>query len=557
MQRRIDYIIQSSAWQRGQAELRQDFSRLCNYFNKMSKILLLGDSNIANNLQHQAILGKGQFEFKKCTTKGLFIDKILAAQADLIVMSGIDCVVHEALSATRESDRCITLVLNNFLAKISERFDDEAMASATVAIASPLIWDHFSDEVKKSLQSSFKQIRKDWKSQIKFIPPCPGLHYLQDKIHLDELSGVRYTNHIIKKMCSLVKINPNPAVNPSWADDVEMEMEDEDIDQDLSQRPQDPPTAARSASMTANRTPQLSFSQSNPVPNLLMQPNFAGLVMQPPPIHQISQHYPQVVTLPSQGPSNHDLLKMIEELSKRVETVEDKAFYDNLTFAAIKEDQDDVANKNNLNRVTITGVKIDDFGKLAENEKPPVMKTAVNTIIDLVTAEAEKAQRTVVFTRHRNQHIREARSVVIEARFQESKQAVAFRKDFVAKIKSQLAEPEGEVSPELKGLAVFPVQTLATRVRAALMKAMAKVIDDVTGPNITAYCQQYNTRPILKIVTKQGNSSHIQSLGFVDSVLKLKYNDDLHKVALEEAYQIAGANFRGRFPQHFIILKNK
>ena len=46
----------------------------------MSRILLLGDSNIANNLQHQAVLGKDQFEFKKCTTKGLFIDKILAAQ---------------------------------------------------------------------------------------------------------------------------------------------------------------------------------------------------------------------------------------------------------------------------------------------------------------------------------------------------------------------------------------------------------------------------------------------------------------------------------------------
>ena len=99
------------------------------------------------------------------------------------------------------------------------------------------------------------------------------------------------------------------------------------------------------------------------------------------------------------------------------------------------EDQDDVANRNKLDKVTITGVKIDGFGRLAENEKPAAMKTAVNSILDLVTSEADRPQRNVVFTRHRNGHIREAKSVVIEVRFQESKQAIAFRKDFVAKIR--------------------------------------------------------------------------------------------------------------------------
>ena len=67
----------------------------------MAKFLLLGDSNIANSLQHQAVLGKGQYDFKKCTTRGLFVDKILSAQSELVVIAGIDCIVNEALTAPK------------------------------------------------------------------------------------------------------------------------------------------------------------------------------------------------------------------------------------------------------------------------------------------------------------------------------------------------------------------------------------------------------------------------------------------------------------------------
>ena len=204
----------------------------------MAKILLLGDSNIANNLHHQAVIGRGQFEFKKCTTKGLFIDKLLAAQADLIVVAGIDCIVNEALTSPRVSERCVSLVLNNLVAKIAEKFEDESSGSGSlmVAVASPIYWDDFHEDVKKSIQSSVKQVRKDWKQKIKILPPCPGLKFLADKIHLDELSGVRYANHVIKKSFNLVKLIPNQATNPSWADDVELqEMEEEEMDQDESQ----------------------------------------------------------------------------------------------------------------------------------------------------------------------------------------------------------------------------------------------------------------------------------------------------------------------------------
>ena len=521
----------------------------------MAKLLLLGDSNIANNLQHQAVLGKGQFEFKKCTTKGLFIDKIMAAQQDLVVVAGVDCIVNEALSAPRESERCISLVMSNLVTRIVEKLEDDSGKNMTIAMASPLYRDDFSDDVKKSMQATFKQIRKDWKHRIKFIPPCPGMKYLQDRVHLDELSGVRYTNHIIKKACSIAKIIPNPASNPSWADDVELQqMEDEEMETEDSQPTADEGFAGTGSRSVANqRTPQPSFST---LPSY--QPQQHSLP--PPPIHQASMlsqpfsHPISVLNLPAQGSTNQELLQRIDQLSKRLDSVEDKSYYDNLMFAAIKEDQDDFANQKNLDRVTLTGVKIENFHKAAEHEKPASMKAAVNTIITLVTPEANRGDRVVVFTRHRNSHIRNAKSAVIEARFQSSAQAVAFRKEFVEAYKKLKAEDQ--LPAELEGVATFPVQTLATRVRATLLKAMARVVDSQTGPNITAYCQPFLTRPMLKIVNKNNSNTSVQSFGFVDSIMKLRSNDDLHRVARDEAYQIAGSRLRGRLEQHFVILKD-
>ena len=87
---------------------------------------------------------------------------------------------------------------------------------------------------------------------------------------------------------------------------------------------------------------------------------------------------------------------------------------------------------------------------------------------------------------------------------------------------------------------------------------MARVVDDATGPNSTAYCQQYNTRPMLKIITKlSGDQTSYQTFGFVEAILKLKSNDDLHRVALDEAYQKAGSTYRGRMEQLFVILKDR
>ena len=189
-----------------------------------------------------------------------------------------------------------------------------------------------------------------------------------------------------------------------------------------------------------------------------------------------------------------------------------------------------------------------------ENEKPAAMKAAVNKIIRLVTEENEVANRNVIFTRHRNAHIREARSVVIEAKFQDFKQAVDFRKELVSKVKTLKAAEE--LPTELEGVATYPVQTMATRVRASLLKAMARVVERQTGPNISAYCQQYNTRPMLKIVNKGTNPTSYQSFTFVDAILKLRSHNDLHRVSLDDAYQIAGSNFRGRLQQNFVILKD-
>ena len=193
---------------------------------------------------------------------------------------------------------------------------------------------------------------------------------------------------------------------------------------------------------------------------------------------------------------------------------------------------------------------------MAENEKPAAMKEAVNAISALVTADAEREKRKVVFVRHRNHRIRNAKAAVIEARFEDANQATSFRKDFVAKVKQLTADKQ--LPEELSGISTYPVQTLGTRVRATLLKAMANVVTEVSSAGISAYCMPFITRPLMKIVTKNnGNDNpNIQSFGFVDSIMKLRHHDDLRRVSTSEALQKAGSTFRGRLEQNFIILKD-
>ena len=61
---------------------------------------------------------------------------------------------------------------------------------------------------------------------------------------------------------------------------------------------------------------------------------------------------------------------------------------------------------------------------------------------------------------------------------------------------------------------------------------------------------------MMKIVTKHRDGSTTQSFGYVDSVMKLRTHNDLRRVALNDAYQLAGSNFRGRLEQNFVILKD-
>ena len=62
----------------------------------------------------------------------------------------------------------------------------------------------------------------------------------------------------------------------------------------------------------------------------------------------------------------------------------------------------------------------------------------------------------------------------------------------------------------------------------------------------------------MKIITKT-NGDHIsyQTYGFLDAILKLKSNDDLQRVSLNDAYQKAGSHFRGRLEQNFVLLKDR
>ena len=102
-------------------------------------------------------------------------------------------------------------------------------------------------------------------------------------------------------------------------------------------------------------------------------------------------------------------------------------------MASLKEEQDTEANIAMLNRVAISGVTVEGLAGLKEADKVTPMKDKVNEIIDLLKEEGQEFQ--VVFVRHLNKQIRGQKTAVIEAKFQDDKQAKLFRAAFVKKQK--------------------------------------------------------------------------------------------------------------------------
>ena len=131
---------------------------------------------------------------------------------------------------------------------------------------------------------------------------------------------------------------------------------------------------------------------------------------------------------------------------------------------------------------------------------------------------------------------------MVEVKIDSFEAAIRVRKMFAQKKKDKI---------DLGRLHVANSVTLATRVRADILKAIAK---QQTKPGFfELFVSAYSSRPVLYVHEKQ-NNNRSYTLTFTDAVAR--FGRDLKEDDLLGAYRRAGNSFPGQLEQHFVVLEN-
>jgi hypothetical protein len=136
-------------------------------------------------------------------------------------------------------------------------------------------------------------------------------------------------------------------------------------------------------------------------------------------------------------------------------------------------------------------------------------------------------------------------NTVLEVRFQNETQAKSIRANYV-KVRD---------SEDLENFNITPTVRLATRVRVEILQAVSKLMRQQDSSVSKVHCLQFVPKPVLKVFRKdvRGNEFPIV-MSFIDCVLWALENDLEKSLDLKKAYQKAGSAFKGRMPQHFVVM---
>ena len=366
-----------------------------------------------------------------------------------------------------------------------------------------------------------------------------------DGTHLTKKSSQRYISRVhdlfeqvnkeARLSCVTFEAPPlEAAASANWADEMAA-VQDEDAVSVLGPPDNDPPSPARTSSMMSeslllppSTQPSISLINSETQQRLLRMAHPVPLpdLSLPPPIAAAGRLQEQV------NPPG---------LDRRVAALESAAFFNNLTMAALKEEQDTEANKAMLNRVSVSGLVIEGIQSMVESERIQAMRNKVQEVIDLVKEPDQVFE--IQFVRHLNRQ-RGQKYAVVEVKLADVKQAKMFRDNFVKKRK---ALPEK--------VNVTPVVRLATRVRVEIMYSICTQLKKHDPSIIKAMCLQYVPKPVIKLVSKTtAGGELVRTMTFIDAIRWVKANGYFGKIDLSKAYDRAGASCRGTLAQNFVLM---
>lgn len=523
----------------------------------MARLLLLADSNFANNIgdfKGRKIRG---LEAKSCQSRKAALAEINLFEEGILVVACLDMIASDvAKNSGTDADNAVEVYFSQLLYKLIEKVD-EGDGRVAIGIVAPLFWSTHSVSVKRSMNHAYKLMKKSPLNKIWFSEYMRDVNVGADGIHLTKVSAAHYIQHIndlIQKIGSesgTVSVILEGPESTSWADDVPDQADPEAVVALLPPVDVQETSPARTSSMVSLSMLSAGFEQNGSRPGPTRTPTGVRLmrIAHGPSVAGPNFSIPPPGFVPEAAPwRSPEVNSSMSSIERRLGRLEAKAFFDNVMMAGLQEAQDTEANKAMLNKVTIAAVPMELAPTLNEQEKIEAIKSKANEIIDLV--KQENRQYKAVFVRHLNRDVRGAKTAVLEVKFESEQQASNFRSDFVKRQKDK--------DPNLPAkMNVAPVVRVATRVRIEILHSVANLLQRYDHTIIKSMCLQYIPKPVIKIVRRSvSGTEYVRTMTFIEAVCWVEENGLSNSINLSKAYERAGSRFRGTLTQTFVLLSS-
>ena len=472
--------------------------------------LWLGSSNTKAYKEAFEAVPKRQFVL--CTKAEHFTAEVdsLAERCDFLTISGLDNILADL---TREKLDPTKLLSD--LDTLFQKLDDYRTEGLKIVIEPLIPWKKHSEEVKRAGLHAIKMIKNKYPG-ILFVPRPQSLRFAPDGVHLvDKSSHMMFK--VVKGVCEDFFFRP---------------CEDEEIS-DHEQKPDEHDQPDREeeesgrGSRNKKRKPQRDWDEDMD--------------------HDEDERDDEKHTFdPSQF---HELVKQFFSLKRQVSMNRD---VDLLVHAGTKEDIDRLENNQNMNKVVISGLTIPALWTEGKDWKDRVsmIKESVTELFKFVDPSNKYE---LGFVKHLNQQLKAARQI-IEVTLETEKHGRGIRKALAEKIKVWKTTSFPEC---MNGVSISPALTISTRVRIAILKAIATAIKR-RSDDYDAWVIQHVARPVLKIEKKNEKGETMEnSFGFAQSIAYMMRElpeSKLSKQDLFDAYTIAGKRFGPEIGHYFVLM---
>ena len=456
--------------------------------------------------------------FELCTKLAHFQNWIDSAHdsCEFLTITGIDNIVADLSAGVFDSGKLETSLKEFFLSLEALR-----QKGMKITVGPLLPWKQHSQEIRRSAVNILKNMKSMFPG-IVHIPRPNSLKFTKDNVHLVERAAATHFKAVFSASYSTF-----------------FSKEDEYLTEDESQMGENE-VEITTPQVLRNRTESIDSSDDGRDDPFVPSGSTAPIKIKQTTKHSI--HNPEFKLL----------MNRIEELRRQVNA---RWTIDLIVSAGTKEDLDKIENNLNMNKVVIMGL---DVPELWEHEDWKIrIATMKDAIVELFGFIQPGVEYKIGFIKHLNSKLKAARQIV-EVTLESERNGKSIRRAYAEKIKEW--KEKKQFPDRMNGVTITPALTLATRVRIAMLKVIAKVMVD-EFENTDAWVIQHIARPVLKIEqTDKDNKKILTSYGFAQAIAYtlekmpfVKFTDQM----LFTSYTIAGTKFGPEISHYFVILEHE